>query len=81
MLDNFKSVPIDKKFGDLIVHWSINVQKKFKKNLSTNFVLIAVSVKVALTQYRNTVRNTEIACKNWRNTDRFTQIYERSRLL
>ena len=56
MLDNFKSVPIDKKFGDLIVHWSINVQKKFKKNLSTNFVLIAVSVKVALTQYRNTVR-------------------------
>ena len=47
---------IDKKFGDLIVHWSINVQKKFFKNLSTNFVLIAVSVKVALTQYHNTVR-------------------------
>ena len=32
-------------------------KKSLKKNLSTNFVLIAVSVKVALTQYRNTVRN------------------------
>ena len=36
------------KFGDLIVHWSINVLKKFQKNLLTNFVLTTFSVKVAL---------------------------------
>ena len=33
---------------DFIVHWSIAALKVFKENLSTNFGLIAVFVKVAL---------------------------------
>ena len=39
---------MDTKFKDLIVHRSIAALKFFKENLSTNFGLIAVFVKVAL---------------------------------
>ena len=38
---------MDKKFGGFIEHWSIEAPKFFKENLSTNFGLIAVFVKVA----------------------------------
>ena len=43
-----KTFSVDTKFGDFIVHWSIAALKVFKENLSTNFSLIAVFVKVAL---------------------------------
>ena len=39
---------MDTEFEDFIVHCSIAVLKFFKENLSTNFGLIAVFVKVAL---------------------------------
>ena len=39
---------MDTKFKDLIVHRSIAALEFFKENLSTNFGLIAVFVKVAL---------------------------------
>ena len=42
---------MDTKFGHFIVYWSIAILKSFKENLSTNFCLIAVFVKVALKNY------------------------------
>ena len=38
---------MDTKFWGFIEHWSIVERKFFKENLSTNFGLIAVFVKVA----------------------------------
>ena len=39
---------MDTKFRDFIVHWSVPALKFFKENISKNFGLIAVLVKVAL---------------------------------
>ena len=43
-----KFVQWTRNSGDFIVHWSIAALKVFKENLSANFGLIAVFVKVAL---------------------------------
>ena len=43
-----KKFSMDTKFRDFIVPWSIAALKFFKENISTNFGLIAVFVKVAL---------------------------------
>ena len=68
---------IDTKFRDLIVHGSITVLKKFKKNLLTNFVLIAVFMKVVLELQK------ELSIAFYPNLDIFmcfliTQVYLRS---
>ena len=39
---------MDTKFGDFKEHWSIAALNFLKENLSTNFGLLAVFVKVAL---------------------------------
>ena len=44
----FSWFSMDTTFKDLIVHWSIAALKFFKENLSTNFGLIAVFVRVPL---------------------------------